>query len=120
MSPRLDADVGRSHGDRGSAAHATRDACIRVCPDIAVSDIVSSRHDIVSFFLISDPIFVISAFERFFKASFVGRLRRLFVQDLPFLVTTHSRVLFLEFHADDVVPVQSRPINLGLQLAYLI
>ncbi len=65
MSPRLDADVGRSHGDRGSAAHATRDACIRVCPDIAVSDIVSSRHDIVSFFPISDLIFVISAFERF-------------------------------------------------------
>jgi len=65
MSPRLDADVGRSHGDRGSAAHATRDACIRVCPDIAVSDIVSSRHDIVAFFPISDPIFVISAFERF-------------------------------------------------------
>jgi len=65
MSPRLDADVGRSHGDRGRAAHATRDECIRVCPDIAVSDIVSSRHDIVSFFPISDPIFVISAFERF-------------------------------------------------------
>ena len=65
MSPWLDADVGRSHGDRGSAAHATRDACIRVCPDIAVSDIVSSRHDIGTFFPILDPIFVISAFERF-------------------------------------------------------
>ncbi len=65
MSPWLDADVGRSHCDRGSAAHATRDECIWVCPDIAVSDIVSSRHDIVSFFPISDPIFVISAFERF-------------------------------------------------------
>ena len=34
---------------------------IRVCPDIAFSDIVSPRHDIVSFFLISDPILVISA-----------------------------------------------------------
>ncbi len=34
---------------------------IRVCPDIAFSDIVSPRHDIVSFFPISDPIFVISA-----------------------------------------------------------
>ena len=54
------------------------------------------------------------------QASFVGRLRRLFVQDLPILVTTHSRVLFLEFHADDEVPVQSRPIQLGLQLANLI
>ena len=40
-------------------------AYIRVCPDIAVSNIVSSRHDIVSFFPISDPILVISAFERF-------------------------------------------------------
>jgi hypothetical protein len=65
MSPRLDADVGRSHGDCGRAARATRDACIRVCPDIAVSDIVSSRHNIVLIFLISDPILVISAFERF-------------------------------------------------------
>lgn len=54
------------------------------------------------------------------QASFVGRLRRLFVQDLPILVTTHSRVLFLEFHANDEVPVQSRPIKLGLQLADLI
>jgi hypothetical protein len=61
MSRRLDADVGRSHSYPGRAAHATRDACIRVCPDIAVSDIVSSRHDIVSFFLISDPILVILA-----------------------------------------------------------
>ena len=34
---------------------------IRVCPDIAFSDIVSSRHDIVSFFPISDPILVILA-----------------------------------------------------------
>jgi hypothetical protein len=34
---------------------------IRVCPDIAFSDIVSPRHDIVSFFPISDPILVISA-----------------------------------------------------------
>ena len=34
---------------------------IGVCPDIAISDIVSSRHDIVSFFPISDPILVISA-----------------------------------------------------------
>jgi hypothetical protein len=33
---------------------------IRVCPNIAVSDIVSSRHDIVSFFPISEPILVIS------------------------------------------------------------
>jgi hypothetical protein len=31
---------------------------IKVCPDIAVSDIVSSRHDIMSFFPISDPILV--------------------------------------------------------------
>jgi hypothetical protein len=57
--------LGRSHGDGGRAAHATRDACIRVCPDLPVSDIVSSRHDIVSFFPISDPILVTSAFERF-------------------------------------------------------
>jgi hypothetical protein len=34
---------------------------IRVCPDIAFSDIVSSRHDILSFFPISDAILVISA-----------------------------------------------------------
>jgi hypothetical protein len=34
---------------------------IRLCPDIAFSDIVSPRHDIVSFFPISDPILVISA-----------------------------------------------------------
>jgi hypothetical protein len=34
---------------------------IRGCPDIAFSDIVSPRHDIVSFFPISDPILVISA-----------------------------------------------------------
>ena len=54
------------------------------------------------------------------KAYFVGRLRRRFLRDLPILVTTHSRVLFLEFHADDEVPVQSRPIKLGLQLADLI
>ena len=45
---------------------------------------------------------------------------RMFVQDFPILVTTHSRVQFLEFHADDEVPVQSRPIMLGLQLADLI
>ena len=45
---------------------------------------------------------------------------RMFVQDFPILVTTHSRVQFLEFHADDKVPVQSRPIKLGLQLADLI
>jgi hypothetical protein len=32
---------------------------VRVYPDIAVPDIVSSRHDIVSFFPISDPILVI-------------------------------------------------------------
>ncbi len=31
-----------------------------MCPDIAVSDIVSSRHDIVSFLPISEPILVIS------------------------------------------------------------
>ena len=54
------------------------------------------------------------------KSYFVERLRRLFVQDLPILVTTLSRVLFLEYHADDEVPVQSRPIKLGLQLADLI
>ncbi len=34
---------------------------IRVCPYIAFSDIVSPRHNIVSFFLMSDPILVISA-----------------------------------------------------------
>ncbi len=34
---------------------------IRVCPNIAFSDIVLPRHDIVSFFPISDPILVISA-----------------------------------------------------------
>ncbi len=54
------------------------------------------------------------------KAPFVGRLRRLFVQDLTVLVTIHSRVHFLEFHADDEVPVQSRPIKLGLHLTDLI
>jgi hypothetical protein len=36
------------------------------------------------------------------KASCVGCLRGLFVQDLPILVATRSRVLFLEFHADHV------------------
>ena len=117
MSQRLDADVGSGHCDSGCAT--TRDACIRVCPDIAVSDIVSSRHDIVLFFPISDPIFVISAYERF-ESVFRQAPRLLFVQDLPFLVTTHSRVFFLEYHAYDEVPVQSSPINLGLQLANLI
>ncbi len=56
------------------------------------------------------------------KASFkfVRCLQRLFVHDLTILVTTHSRVLFLVFHADDEVPVKSSPIKLGLQLADLI
>ncbi len=54
------------------------------------------------------------------KASGAGCLWRLFVQDLPILVVTHLRVLFLEFHADYEVPVKSSPIKLGLQLASLI
>ncbi len=122
MSPRLDADVGRSHDDHGRAAHTTRDACIRVRPDIAVSDIVSSRHDIVSFFPMSDPRFVISAFERFEsvfrRAPSPAVCTRLALSGN--YSAWHSRVLFLEFHAYDEVPVQSSPINLGLQLADLI
>ena len=84
-----------------------------------MSQVKGSRGDGKLHPFVADPkARRISVFERF--ESFVWRLRRLFVQDLPFLVTTHSRVLFLVFHAYYEVLVQSSPIDLGLQLAYLI
>jgi hypothetical protein len=85
---------------------------IRGCPDIAFSDIVSSRHDIVSFFPISDPILVISApisvqyrdipvpcqtryyqYRARYRGFFRYRLRyRVNIGTYPFLAKTRYRV----------------------------